>query len=118
MHAEQRIDDALVDAVARELTAASRPRPFCKTVFALQRAAAALGIGSADERARLRDETQWLTIELEALYDRLTMLVRRGERLTGQGNFGDDECAPAHPNFNEVTLSRTRSFGIVTAVPL
>jgi hypothetical protein len=101
---DPRVDQALVDAVAAEL--AARRRPFCKAIRALQRAATALGVATPAECERMFDEEVLLADALESLFDRMAAMVRGRERLSGQGNFGDDadDSPPAHPKFVEVGL--------------
>lgn len=105
----------LLQAIAAEH--AARNGLFCKCNRVLQRVLRQLDLADGSRELALLDETLHWDAALLGIYDELVALVRAGLLAEGQGNFGDDECAPAHPKFVECRLTEAgrqlvrRAFG-------
>ncbi len=78
---------------------------FCKCNRVLSRVASLIGARTPDLDEWLRDETRVPSAESDALYERFVAVVREGDFVEGQGNFGDGDAPPAHPKVLECRLT-------------
>lgn len=97
---------ACIQAIAVENDGRRSSGSFCKCNRVLATVARLTEARLAHLDAWLIDETMEPGDAILEFYDRFVALVRRGDYVEGQGNFGDDaEYAPAHPKFLECRLT-------------
>ena len=95
-----------IDAIAIENDGRRALGSFCKCNRVLATVARRTGSRVARLDEWLLDESLEWSDEIGALYDRFVAVVRRGEYVEGQGNFGDEpDYGPAHPKFVECRLT-------------
>lgn len=94
-----------VQAVVECARRTGRASGFCKFNKVLACVAAVDPDVPADWETWLFDEQVEWSEESDEWYDRFVALVVAGEFVEGQGNFGDEDCAPAHPKFLECRVT-------------